>query len=181
MRSAKWREDTEMARRMRAAGVPLELDEDKREITPPANGLSIERNAEGIAEAIGETSTGYILDVYIVPNVPWPFEIARATLQLPWDDPNFQWIRDPRENGAQYEVYSLPGTSLYYPRDEVINHFWVAAMHFRKAVRYRESFSGRGRRCRRGFCMATRFQPSCTSSTNSDENILLEYLFGPTV
>ena len=122
MRSSKWREDTELVRRMRAAGVPLELEEEKSAVTPPAIGLSIERNAEGIAEAIGESTTGYILDVCIVPNVRWPIEIASATLQLPWDDRHFQWIRDPQESSAQDGMYWLPGTSLYYPRDQVINH-----------------------------------------------------------
>ena len=122
MSSRKSQGDIELARRMRAVGVPLELpeDDDSKVTQPPAKGISIQHNAEGIAEAIGDTSTGYILDVCIIPNVPWPIEIARVVLHLPWDDPFFQWIPDPSERGA--EMYSLPGTSLHYGRDQVINH-----------------------------------------------------------
>lgn len=123
MRSSKWRADLEMARRMRAAGVPLELDDDNCGDRPPAKGLSIERNAEGMAEAIGDTSTAYVLDVFIVPNLPWPVEIASANLHLPWDDPHFQWIVDPSGNGGHDGMYSVPGTCLSYPRDQIINHF----------------------------------------------------------
>jgi hypothetical protein len=117
------KEDLELLRRMRAAGVPLELNDDDRAGTcPPAIGLSIEWNAVGIAQEIGTISTGYIVDMYIVPNLPWPVEIRSAVLDLPWADPHFQWICDPAENGAKYGMYWLPGTDLGYSRDRIINH-----------------------------------------------------------
>ena len=62
---------------------------------------------------------GYILDSIIVSTISNTI-ITEWELNLPWEDPLFQWLADGDDSGQQY---SFPGKHpLEFPRDEVLNH-----------------------------------------------------------
>jgi hypothetical protein len=113
-----------MERRLRAAGVPLEVGEDDCGINAvPANGLFITRTGDCSAIELDPSGVGYILDLRIVPNFPWPFEISTVELELPWTDSFLHWIPDPLETDAKDEMYWLPTKGgLGYARNQAINH-----------------------------------------------------------
>src|SRR5271168_1848068 len=116
-KTRRWQEDVELDRRMHSAGVPLEVEEedDSGSAVPPSNGLLIEQNGECLAQQVGSYCTVYVLDVSIVPNFPWSFEITSVALDLPWQDLYFQWIRDPLETDTKFGLYWVPTQdSLWY-------------------------------------------------------------------
>jgi hypothetical protein len=120
----KWQADIEMERRLRAAGVPLEAGEDDGGIGAlPAYGLSITQTGECSVFDLDPCGVGYTIELRIVPNLPWPFEISTIELALPWEDSFLYWIPDPRESDAKDGMYWFPARDpLGYPRDQVINH-----------------------------------------------------------
>lgn len=120
----KWQADIELVRRLRAAGIPLEADEDDVGIAAlPTYGLTIMQTGECSVFDLDPCGVGYILDLRVVPNVPWPFELSALELDLPWQDSYLHWILDPLETFAKDGMYWLPNKeSLGYPRDQVINH-----------------------------------------------------------
>ncbi len=120
----KWQAETELERRLRAAGVPLEVGEDDRGSDfLPSNGLFITQAGECSVLELDPCGAGYILDLCIVPNFPWPFEISALALDLPWQDSFLHWIPDPLETLAKDRMYWLPTREPRgYSRDEVINH-----------------------------------------------------------
>src|ERR1700733_4435993 len=103
---------------MRAAGVPLDVEEDDSEsAVRPANGVFIHQKGECLALDLSPSPTGYLLDVCIVPNLPWPMEMVSVKLEIPWEDALFQWLPDPLESDAKYGMYWLPTEgSLGYTR-----------------------------------------------------------------
>jgi hypothetical protein len=121
----KWQADIEMERRLRAAGVPLEVGEDDCGIAAlPAYGLFITQTGECSVLELDPCGVGYILDLRIVPNLPWPFEISALELELPWQDSFLHWIPDPLETFAKDGMYWVPTKEpLSYSRDQVINHY----------------------------------------------------------
>ena len=43
-------------------------------------------------------------------------------LALPWEGNSLHWLPDPHEISASCDAYRFPGSALYYPRKDVINH-----------------------------------------------------------
>jgi hypothetical protein len=83
---------------------------------------------------------GYTIELRIVPNLPWPFEISTIELALPWEDSFLHWIPDPRGTDAKDGMYWFPTRDpLGYPRDQVINHLVDAGKRFSRG----RSFGGR--------------------------------------
>jgi hypothetical protein len=68
----------------------------------------------------GGHGTGYMLSLHVAVDLP-RFKIWRWALDLPWEDPQFQWLADPAEYSSVEEMYQFSST-LKYPRAEVINH-----------------------------------------------------------
>jgi hypothetical protein len=64
--------------------------------------------------------TGYMLSLHVAVDLP-RFKIWRWELDLPWEDPQFQWLADPAEYSSVEEMYQFSST-LKYPRAEVVNH-----------------------------------------------------------
>jgi len=120
----RWQESIDMERRLRAAGVPLEVGEDDYGNNAlPANGLFITQTGDCSALELDPSGVGYMLELRIVPNFPWPFEISTIELELPWQDPFLHWIPDPLETNAKDGMYWLPTKGgLGYARNQAINH-----------------------------------------------------------
>jgi hypothetical protein len=115
------------ARRMRAAGVLLHIEEDD-EMGPKETptGLHI-RQVGGLIESsafdIRPSGTGYRISLRITSNLPGAFAISHFGLELPWKDSNFNWLEDPIEFAADQSLYRFPGKyPLEHPREMVINH-----------------------------------------------------------
>jgi hypothetical protein len=68
-------------------------------------------------------STGFFFNIAIVNNSPKStVVITDFYLELPWNDPQFRVLDDPKDLVPPKDYYSIPGTSERYPRDMVINH-----------------------------------------------------------
>lgn len=106
---------------MRAAGIPLDIEEDDFGRCTPVYGMSIQQNGASFAYELDGYSTGYIVDVSFLASLPRDAEIASINLELPWQDPLFSWLADPQTTGES-EMYLFPGTRLAYDRSQVINH-----------------------------------------------------------
>jgi hypothetical protein len=66
--------------------------------------------------------TGYILSLHIAVDRP-AFAIWEWKLELPWENPQFQWLPEPQGRVFPDNMYQVPGCAgLKFPRDEVINH-----------------------------------------------------------
>jgi hypothetical protein len=115
----KWQADIEMERRLRTAGVPLEVgEEDRGSDFLPANGLFITQTGECSVFDLDPCGVGYILELRIVPNFPWPFELSALELDLPWQDSYLHWIPDPLETCAKDGMYWLPTGEALAARGE---------------------------------------------------------------
>ena len=66
--------------------------------------------------------TGITLDVAVINNSHRSNVIIRHyDLELPWNDPQFDWLPDPK--GVQKDnAYTFAGGWPSYPRDRVLNH-----------------------------------------------------------
>ncbi len=110
-----------LARRMLAVGVPLNIDRDDEN-----TGLLM-RQIGAVTESgafdLKDGRTGYMvhMSITITQGV---FAIAGIALELPWTDCGISLIDDPRESGARYNRYWFPGNdTLAFERRAVINHF----------------------------------------------------------
>jgi hypothetical protein len=115
------------ARRMRAAGILLHIEEDDK-IGPkaPPTGLHM-RQIGGLIESsafdIRPSGTGYRVSLRITSNMPGAYAISQFGLELPWQDSLFNWLADPTEYEADPPLYRFPGKHrLEYARELVINH-----------------------------------------------------------
>ena len=70
--------------------------------------------------------TGYMIDLEITNQTLRNLYCRDLELRLPWEDPRFDWMQDPAEEGKS-EFYRFPGrNSLELPREDVINHVLLA-------------------------------------------------------
>jgi hypothetical protein len=66
--------------------------------------------------------TGYSLSLHLAVDLP-ALTIWGWKLDLPWEDPQFQWLPEPQGSVFPVNMYQVPGCEgLKFPRDEVINH-----------------------------------------------------------
>lgn len=116
----------DLTRQLVAAGVLTEDVEDYGNTHPAPPGLLISQ-VGGVVESTafdldGGYGTGFILPVHVAVDLA-AFKFLGWKLDLPWEDPQFQWLTDPSEYTSSDEMYQFPSCQrLKYPRDEVINH-----------------------------------------------------------
>ncbi len=68
-------------------------------------------------------ATAFIIDLAVINNSPRAHVVIRHfDLELLWNDLQFDWLPDPLELEGAKEYYSIPGTSITYPREMVLNH-----------------------------------------------------------
>ena len=89
-------------------------------IDHPAPRVLISQEGSGITESSafdldGSYGSGYMLSLHIATDLP-ALEIYDWRLDLPWEDPQFQWLPDPPN-----DIYEFPDHQTY-PRDAVLNH-----------------------------------------------------------
>ncbi len=115
-----------LARRIRAAGIPIRIAEDDEEAGHREDSGLLIRQVGGVVESSVDDSDGgltqYIIHVCITSNLPGRFAISGFELECPLHDPFFHWLPDPVEIGARWNAYRFPGSNLEFDRSLVINH-----------------------------------------------------------
>jgi hypothetical protein len=116
----------DLARRIRAAGVPIHIAEDDEKTgCMPSDGLIV-RQQGAVADSTAfefEAGTGFIINLAITVSVP-SMAISYFGLDLPWEKINFRWLPDPLESGDDSMLYKFAGKdSLAFERSEVMNHY----------------------------------------------------------
>jgi len=114
-----------LARRIRAAGCPIHIEEDDTESACiPSDGLTI-RQFGGVPESTAidcSGGTAFIIYVTISINVPH-FAISAFGLEVPWINDSLRWLEDPREIGGSSDYYSFGIKDLPdFERGRVLNH-----------------------------------------------------------
>jgi hypothetical protein len=102
---------------LRAAGYPVERNAGQS----VREALSIEQSGLCYIAVNEGPGTRYMVDLSITCT-RGEVSLCAFDLALPWEDPSFTWLPDPREISAPHEAYRFPGTALIYPRADVINH-----------------------------------------------------------
>jgi hypothetical protein len=117
---------SDLTRQLVAAGFLTEDAQDAAITHPAPPGLLI-CQVGGIVESSAfdldcGSGTGYSLSLHIAVDLP-TFAIWEWRLDLPWEDPQFQWLPDPPGRVFPDNMYQVPGCpGLKFPRDVVLNH-----------------------------------------------------------
>ncbi len=115
-------------RELEAGGIPLEPMQYRAAIDRrnSGRGLVIEQHGELASNTIFEienNSVGYILDPFILCDLPGKTIIMHWELEIPWEESLFHCLPDPTEDGPKDALYSFPGKRpLQYPREMILNH-----------------------------------------------------------
>jgi hypothetical protein len=115
------------ARRMRAGGIPLYIEEDDED-GPRARGegLLIETVGGAIENMVFDIppyQAGYIISIRVTVNLS-RFAVSDFGLDLPWEDHFFRFLQDPLECGIHPPLYTFPGRhGDEYMRDLGLNHY----------------------------------------------------------
>ena len=114
-----------LARRIRAAGCPIHIEEDDTESACiPSDGLTI-RQFGGVTESAAidcSGGTAFIIYVVITINIS-NFVISGFDLEMPWTNGSFHWLEDPREIGGSSDCYRFGIRDLPdFERGRVLNH-----------------------------------------------------------
>jgi hypothetical protein len=121
MKHRKDQRRIELARRLQAVGVPLEVDGDDRERGLVMRQFGEELGSHAFSTKYGETGYAVCMSMtFVLPGLA----ISSIDLELPWSDPSISLLEDPRETGNPYGEYCFPdGTSYGFHRSAVINHY----------------------------------------------------------
>jgi hypothetical protein len=122
MPSKRCHESSDLARRIRAAGIRIHIEEEATDVVP--DGVLI-YPLGGRVESIAVDffgGTAFMIYASITINLP-RFAIAAFGLKLPWECA-VRWIEDPREIHATSKVYRFYGGNYLpdFERKHVLNH-----------------------------------------------------------
>jgi hypothetical protein len=124
MKDKIYRGDLALARRIRAAGIPIFIGEDDEEPSrnPPIGLLVYQEGVATESRAFDfYGAAGYIIRAVVTVNLP-KFAIAGFGLELPWKS-YVRWLEDPREIDSHSIVYRFGGREFQdFGRSEVLNH-----------------------------------------------------------
>ena len=115
-------------RDLEAAGIPLAPLENRVGIDARTSGrvLTIRSGSDhpGRSEIreLKYGRFGYILSVFVRRDAPGKTIIRDSWIAPPWEDPTFEWLADPKDEGQHPAWYTLPGDTEQFARVEVINH-----------------------------------------------------------
>jgi len=118
--------DLTLARRIRAAGCRIYIEEDDGEASAiPAEGLRVYQ-VGGVTEscAIANRSYGgvaFVIHICISIKLP-NFAISVFRLEVPWRN-EYYWLQDPLETDGRSENYRFGGLDLEFHRSQVLNHY----------------------------------------------------------
>lgn len=115
-----------LARRIRAAGCPIPIEEDDGEARRiPSDGLRIYQ-PDGVNESTAidwSGGTAYIIQLIITINLP-NFAISAFGLEPPWQNERFYWLEDPLQIDGSSRCYRFGGGDFpEFERSQVINHY----------------------------------------------------------
>ena len=115
----------DLTQQLVAAGI-LTRDAEDAVTTYPAPSVLLVSQVGGFADStafdLDCAGTVYILSLHVAVDLP-AFGILGWRLDLPWEDPQFQWLTHPSEYMSSDEMYQIPScVAIRYSRDEVINH-----------------------------------------------------------
>lgn len=124
MKSKNNQNSLALARRIRAAGIPIFIGEDDGKAPhDPSSGLRVSQHgvrSESCAFDFYGTA-GYVIGVVITVNLPH-FAIAGFGLELPWKS-YVRWLDDPLKSGGRSDVYRFDRKYfLEFERNRVLNH-----------------------------------------------------------
>jgi hypothetical protein len=115
-----------LARRIRAAGRPIHIEEDDGEARCiPSDGLLIYQTG-GVNESCAiDYSGGTAFIIYLVITINLPnFGISAFGLELPWKNESFRWLEDPLEIGGSSNCYCFGDKNIPdFERSRVLNHY----------------------------------------------------------
>jgi len=116
----------ELARRIRAAGCPIHIEEDDDEARSiPSKELRVYLTG-GVNESRAiDWSGGTAFVVYLVITINVPnFAISAFGLELPWKNEYFYWLEDPLQIDGNSQRYRFGSGFLpEFDRHQVINHY----------------------------------------------------------
>jgi hypothetical protein len=115
-----------LARRIRAAGCPIYIEEDDGETRCiPSDGLIVYQVGGLVDSSAVDWSrgTGFKICLAITINLPM-FAISDFALELPWKNDSFYWLQDPSEIDGISRCYRFGIRDfIEFERSEVINHY----------------------------------------------------------
>jgi hypothetical protein len=112
-----------LARNIRAAGIPIYIEEDDSGERDFRDGVSIYNEGIILESNLFDfhDSTGVMLRIGIRINVG-AFAIAAFELEIPWAK-RVSWLPDPLEDDGTSTAYSFSGMhTLEFSREDVLNH-----------------------------------------------------------
>jgi hypothetical protein len=112
---------------LEATGIPLAPLEDRVGVDARHLGraLMIRNGSQHGRNEIRELSHGrfgYILSVFVRRDLPGKIIIRDSWIWPPWEDPTFEWLADPKDEGKHPGWYTFPGDREQFARVEVLNH-----------------------------------------------------------
>jgi hypothetical protein len=119
----------DLARQLAAAGVLASGAQNGPITRPTPPGLLICQVGGVIESTVFDVDrgygTGFIIHLHVAVDLSI-IRIWRWELDLPWTDPQFQWIAEPTGEKFPLDMYQIPGcAALKYPKEQVINHVRV--------------------------------------------------------
>jgi hypothetical protein len=123
------------ARRLMDLGCPLDLEYFQEARNSSCRTLRIKQVGAVIGSQVFEIEplgVGCILDLEIVNDTGRPIYLRDFELELPWMDPLFCLLPDPRLRDEASQSYRFHGTKIEFPRSIVINRFVPGSTRFPK-------------------------------------------------
>ncbi|HTP44140.1 MAG TPA: hypothetical protein VMJ13_06220 [Candidatus Acidoferrum sp.] len=113
------------ARRIRAAGRPIHIPEDDREVRSlPTDALRVRQTGSIIESTAFDWGggTGFKINLIVTSRMPG-FAVSHIELGLHWKQTYFNWLEDPAEIDGPSRCYRFGVDSPFeFPRDMVLNH-----------------------------------------------------------
>jgi len=113
---------------LEAAGIPLAPLEDRIGIDARRLGRALtikggsEHRGRNEIRELSHGRFGYILSVFVRRDLPGKTIIQDSWICPPWEDPTFEWLADPKDEGKHPGWYTFPGDTEQFARVEVLNH-----------------------------------------------------------
>jgi hypothetical protein len=114
-----------LARRIRAAGVPVFIEQDDGEARSiPSDALQVRQTGGQIESSVFDWGGGTGIKIYLViTSKVSGLAVSHIELELPWKQTCFYWLEDPFVIDGPSPRYRFVGNQvLEFERDLVINH-----------------------------------------------------------
>jgi hypothetical protein len=117
-----------LLRKLKQLGSPVDLSAAEEEVAEPR--IEIAQwgpPSENRIFELDKRRAGYIFGLDFFNRTARPIYCPEIELCLNWEDPYFQWLKDPQERYRDVHHYSFPGKGgPQFPRDQVLNHLLLS-------------------------------------------------------